>query len=75
MFDGPTTPGLDFDAPIVVLDLADVYSSEALAIFMACATAFMQATLAAHRVRRGRGAEGDLRGRRGVACAVRARAG
>ena len=50
MFDGPTTPGLDFDAPIVVLDLADVYSSEALAIFMACATAFMQATIAAHRV-------------------------
>jgi hypothetical protein len=33
----------------VVLDLADVYSSEALAIFMACATAFMQATLTAHR--------------------------
>ena len=54
MFDGPTTPGLDFDAPIVVLDLADVYSSEALAIFMACATAFMQATLTAHR----NGAEG-----------------
>jgi type IV secretory pathway VirB4 component len=45
MFDGPTTPGLDFDAPIVVLDLADVYSSEGLAIFMACATAFMQAAL------------------------------
>jgi type IV secretory pathway VirB4 component len=49
MFDGPTTPGIDFDAPVVVLDLADVYSSEALAIFMACATAFMQATLDHHR--------------------------
>jgi type IV secretory pathway VirB4 component len=49
MFDGPTTPGIDFDAPVVVLDLAEVYSSEALAIFMACATAFMQATLTAHR--------------------------
>ena len=49
MFDGPTTGGLDFDAPVVVLDLADVYSSEALAIFMACATAFMQATLTTHR--------------------------
>jgi type IV secretory pathway VirB4 component len=49
MFDGPTTAGIDFDAPLVVLDLADVYSSEALAIFMACATAFMQATLDAHR--------------------------
>jgi type IV secretory pathway VirB4 component len=49
MFDGPTTPGLDFDAPVVVLDLADVYSSEGLAIFMACATAFMQATITAHR--------------------------
>jgi type IV secretory pathway VirB4 component len=49
MFDGPTTTGIDFDAPLVVLDLADVYSSEALAIFMACATAFMQATLDAHR--------------------------
>ena len=52
MFDGPTTPGLDFVAPIVVLDLADVYSSEALAIFMACATAFMQATLT-HRAASG----------------------
>jgi type IV secretory pathway VirB4 component len=49
MFDGPTTTGIAFDAPLVVLDLADVYSSEALAIFMACATAFMQATLDAHR--------------------------
>src|SRR5262249_34746479 len=51
MFDGPTTRGLDFDAPIVVLDLADVYSSEALAIFMTCATAYLQATLS-HRARR-----------------------
>jgi type IV secretory pathway VirB4 component len=51
MFDGPTTLGLDFDAPVVVLDLADVYSSEALAIFMTCATAFMQATLARTRHR------------------------
>jgi hypothetical protein len=49
MFDGPTTQGIDFDAPLVVLDLADVYSSEALAIFMACATAFMQAALDPHR--------------------------
>ena len=50
MLDGPPTRGLEFDAPIVVLDLADVHSSEALAIFMACATAFMQTTLAAHRI-------------------------
>lgn len=54
MFDGPTTPGIDFEAPLVVLDLADVYSSEALAIFMACAMAFIQATVDARRMPRER---------------------
>jgi type IV secretory pathway VirB4 component len=49
MFDGPTSPGIDLDAPLVVVDLNEVYSSEALAIFMACATAFMQAAITARR--------------------------
>ena len=34
MFDGPTTPGLDLDAPLVVLDLHAVYDSSALGILM-----------------------------------------
>ena len=46
MFDGPTTPGLDLSAPLVVLDLSALYTSPALGILMACATAWLQAALA-----------------------------
>ena len=46
MFDGPTTPGLDLSAPLVVLDLSALYSSAALGVLMACATAWLQAALA-----------------------------
>lgn len=46
MFDGPTTPGLDLDAPLVVLDLSSVFHSSALEVLMTCATAWMQAVLA-----------------------------
>jgi type IV secretory pathway VirB4 component len=42
MFDGPTTPGLRLDAPLVVLDLAAVYHSPALGVLMACAAAWLQ---------------------------------
>jgi hypothetical protein len=45
MFDGPTTPGVDLDASLVVLDLSAVYSSDALAILMTCASAWLQAAL------------------------------
>jgi hypothetical protein len=45
MFDGPTTPGLDLSAPLVVLDLSALYSSSALGVLMACATAWLQAAL------------------------------
>jgi hypothetical protein len=52
MFDGPTTPGLRLDAPLVVLDLAAVYNSPALGVLMACATAWLQnAVVAEHRHR------------------------
>jgi type IV secretory pathway VirB4 component len=43
MFDGPTTPGLDLDAPLVVLDLSAVEDSAALGILMTCAAAWLQA--------------------------------
>ncbi|GAC1518222.1 MAG: ATP-binding protein [Acidimicrobiales bacterium] len=43
MFDGPTSPGLDLGAPLVVLDLSAVYLSPALGLLMACATAWLQA--------------------------------
>jgi hypothetical protein len=46
MFDGPTTPGLDLSAPLVVLDLSALYASAALGVLMACATAWLQAALA-----------------------------
>lgn len=46
MFDGPTTPGLDLSAPLVVLDLSALYTSAALGVLMACATAWLQTALA-----------------------------
>jgi hypothetical protein len=46
MFDGPTTPGLDLSSPLVILDLSALYSSAALGVLMACATAWLQAALA-----------------------------
>src|ERR1700683_429917 len=46
LFDGPTTPGLDLDASLVVLDLSAVFHSTALEVLMTCATAWMQAALA-----------------------------
>ncbi len=47
MFDGPTTPGLDLDAPLVVLNLRSVLNSHltALGILMTCATAWLQAMI------------------------------
>jgi hypothetical protein len=45
MFDGPTTPGIDFDAPLVVLDLSAVQDSAALGVLMTCAAAWQQAIL------------------------------
>ena len=43
MFDGPTTPDLDLDAPLVVIDLHAVYDSAALGILMTCAAAWLRA--------------------------------
>lgn len=42
MFDGPTTPGLDLDARLVVINLRAVYDSAALGILMTCATAWLR---------------------------------
>jgi hypothetical protein len=47
MFDGPTTPGLAIDGPVVVLDLSAVYRSAALGVLMVCATAWLQSGLRA----------------------------
>jgi type IV secretory pathway VirB4 component len=54
MFDGPTTPGLDLNARLVVLDLHAVRDSPAVGILMACATAWMSALLARMAERPGR---------------------
>lgn len=54
MFDGPTTPGLDLDANLVVLDLHAVRDSPAVGILMACATAWMSALLAQMATQPGR---------------------
>jgi hypothetical protein len=48
MFDGPTTPGLTLEAPLVVLDLSAVYHSPALGVLMACAAAWLQTAIRAH---------------------------
>jgi type IV secretory pathway VirB4 component len=53
MFDGPTSPGLDLAAPVVVLDLSAMYGSPALGILITCATAWLQAAF--------RGADGVRR--------------
>lgn len=57
MFDGPTTPGLDLDGSLVVLDLSAVEDSAALGILMTCAAAWLQAIL----VERKRRAEAEGR--------------
>ena len=54
MFDGPTTPGLDLDAKLLVLDLHAVRDSPAVGILMACATAWISALLARMAERPGR---------------------
>jgi type IV secretory pathway VirB4 component len=54
MFDGPTTPGLDLDARLLVLDLHAVRDSPAVGILMACATAWISALLAKTAERPGR---------------------
>ena len=45
MFDGETTVEVDWDGPIVVLDLSEMLDDEGLAILMACATAWIQAAV------------------------------
>ena len=49
MFDGPTTRGLDLDAPLVILNLRAVLNTHtsALGILMTCATAWLQAMIEA----------------------------
>jgi hypothetical protein len=63
MFDGPTTAGLDLSAPLVVLDLSALYTSAALGVLMACATAWLQAALARSAVTSGGATTGAGRGR------------
>ncbi len=60
MFDGQTSPGIDLNAPLVVLDLSAVYDSPALGILMTCATAWLTAAL---RSRPSSGARSDRSGR------------
>jgi hypothetical protein len=47
MFDGPTSADLDPGAAVVTLDLSAVFASPALPLLMTCATAWLQAILAA----------------------------
>jgi type IV secretory pathway VirB4 component len=52
MFDGPTTPGVDLEGSLVVLDLSAVYDSDALGVLMTCATAWLQVALSRRDGRR-----------------------
>ncbi len=45
MFDGISTVDVDWDGPLVVLDLSELPDDEGLAILMACATAWIQAAV------------------------------
>jgi type IV secretory pathway VirB4 component len=49
MFDGQTSAGIDFTAPLVSLDMSALYQSEALGILMICAQARIQRALMADR--------------------------
>ena len=49
MFDGPTSPDVDFTAPLVTLDMSAVYQSAALGILMVCAQARIQRQLLAEQ--------------------------
>jgi len=52
MFDGPTTAGVDFAAPLVVVDLSAVYHSPALPVVMTCVAAWLQTALGSDDARR-----------------------
>jgi type IV secretory pathway VirB4 component len=54
MFDGPTSPGIELDSKLLVLDLHAVRDSPAVGVLMACATAWMSALLARMAERPGR---------------------
>jgi type IV secretory pathway VirB4 component len=58
MFDGPTSAGLNLDAPFVVLDLSAVQESAALGILMTCAAAWLQGVVM-ERKRSAEAGEGD----------------
>ena len=42
MFDAPSSSSIDLDDPLLVLDLAALYGSPALSLFMICAAAWLQ---------------------------------
>lgn len=45
MFDGESTVNVDWDGPLVVIDLSEFVDDEGLGILMACATAWMHAAV------------------------------
>ena len=46
MFDGPTSAGVELDAPIVVLDLSALHGSPAMGVLMVCVSAWLSGRLA-----------------------------
>jgi hypothetical protein len=46
MFDGDTSIDVDWEGPAVVLDLSELFHSDALGMLMTCATAWLQAAIA-----------------------------
>jgi type IV secretory pathway VirB4 component len=46
MFDGPTSPGVDLDTPVVVFDLSALHGSAAQGILMVCVSAWLSGRLA-----------------------------
>jgi type IV secretory pathway VirB4 component len=46
MFDGPTTAGIDLDAPVVAFDLSQIQSHVSLGVVMICVAAWLRRLLA-----------------------------
>jgi hypothetical protein len=46
MFDGQTSVDIDWDGPLVIIDLSALHQSDALPILMTCAAAWLQAAFA-----------------------------
>jgi hypothetical protein len=53
MFDGPTTPGVDFDSPMVHLDISGIHDQGAISLLMAFSIGFLRGQMTSKWERHG----------------------